>query len=665
MSSNRFTQILILVCCVAFVASCSKGTEAEGEVKQATKLYWFIPDGMRAEPELFDIYKWAEEGRLPNIKKMMDSGVYGFSKPMFPTHTPVNFATLLTGTTPKVHGVADGPMHIEGHTLNKVSVGGFRSQARKIPAVWSVFEDVGKKVLLHSVPGSTPPEIKDGVVIRGRWGGWGADVHAINFETRLKGVQRYKQGRGSRLFFFGPQLTQYLDPVEEKEPKVKLTSFSPILKAELTSWGATAYAYVYDSSDDKKVNYDRVAFSADQENILADIKQGEWSDWSPVQLSWKEQQYASNYKFHIIKLDEDGFFRLRIFYNNLNQFLTQPAEVAKDITDNVSPMVDFVDNFPPQLIYYPEDKQTFLDELHQSFDYHTSVIPHLMKSYSPDVVIHDIYSPNQMLTSRWWLGYIDPTSSRYNDVDEAEREKLWTEVKDMYGRLDSMIGTIMTNADDSTLIVLSSDHGAHILNKWVRINNYLAKKGYLKFTIDKKTGEPNIDWANSKAIYLKMDGVFIHPDGLAGEWKRGSGEEYEKLRDEVAAYLLELKDEDGTKPVSGVWKWEQAEEVLDLPKDRVGDLIVANKAGYGWNEEMSEDLQLFDTPLKTGYKQAIIVDETKAMWTPFMIMGPGVKKGVKLSDAIDHKDQLPTILKALNVENPNQMEGTILEGVLD
>ena len=42
-----------------------------------SKVYWFIPDGMRAEPGLFNIYKWAQEGKLPNIKKMIDGGSYG------------------------------------------------------------------------------------------------------------------------------------------------------------------------------------------------------------------------------------------------------------------------------------------------------------------------------------------------------------------------------------------------------------------------------------------------------------------------------------------------------------------------------------------------------------------------------------------------------------
>ena len=45
---------------------------AKQEKPKATKIYWFIPDGLRADPDIFTIYKWAQEGKLPNIKKMME-----------------------------------------------------------------------------------------------------------------------------------------------------------------------------------------------------------------------------------------------------------------------------------------------------------------------------------------------------------------------------------------------------------------------------------------------------------------------------------------------------------------------------------------------------------------------------------------------------------------
>jgi len=627
------------------------------------KLYWFIPDGMRADPDLFNIFQWAEEGKLPNIKRMMDQGSYGFSIPTFPSHTPTNFATLFTGTLPQKHGVADGPMHIEGRPLNKVSVGGFNSAAKKVEPIWITLENQGKDVFLLSIPGSTPPELEQGTTVRGRWGGWGADFHATNFEDDQG--QRFNQGRGKRLFFFGPELTLYPESTDADEQFAE--SFSKAKWISLEKYGAKIYAYLYDSSNDNKINYDRIAFSHDKEDLIADLKQGEWSAWLPIVLDWKVNDKVVKVdtfvKIKIIKINDDGFYRIRFFYNNLNKHITKPAEIADQLVEGAGPMVDFVDNFPPQLIFYdPEDKETFLEEAEMSFDWHKAATSFILDNYDPDIFISDIYSPNQMLTSRWWMGYIDPSSSRYNSVSDEEREKLWDEVEHMYTKLDDIVGEFLDNSDKNTYFVLSSDHGAVPLDKWVRLNNLFARKGWLKFTVDKVSGEPVIDWDNSKVIYLKMAHVYIHPEGLGGDWTRASGDEYEKLREEVRNSLLEL-DDNGVKPVVVAYDWADAPKFLDLPTDRVGDLVIVNKAGYGWNEEMTSDKNIFDLPLKTGYKQAILADETKGMWTPFIIMGPGVKKGYALENPINSEDQYPTIMTLLNKDFATDVDGIVLNQI--
>ncbi|MBI2134860.1 alkaline phosphatase family protein [Candidatus Woesearchaeota archaeon] len=663
MGIRKLIIVILFLIIILGLNSCQIQPE-ENKFKKPEKLYWFIPDGMRAEPDLFNIYEWAQNGELPNIKKMMDNGAYGYSVPVFPTHTPVNFATLLTGSYPKTHGVADGPMHIEGRPLDKVAIGGFSSTARKVPAIWSTLETDGKKVLVLSTPGSTPPEIGRGIVIRGRWGGWGADIYSVNFESRGNNTQRVKQGRGSRLFFFGPELTKYIDSKPAEEWQNIPSSFSPALEIEMVAWGKKIYGYIYDSTDDSKINYDGIIFSFDKKTVLADLKEQEWSSWHQLFLNWQNLEIESDMMFHPIILDDGGFFRVRVFFSNLNDYITQPSEVSDELVASIGPMIDFVDNFPAQLIYYPEDKKTFLQEMNLSFRWHTAAIPFMMSKYEPDVVIHDVYSPNQMLTSRWWLGYIDPQSARYNKVTEEEREQLMGEVKWMYKQLDNMVGEIMENADENTLIVLSSDHGAAPLDKWVRLNNLFAKEGLLKFEINKETGEPIIDWNNSKVIYLKMDNIYINPNGLAGDYKRASGQEYENLRNKVIDILINLQDENGKKPIATVTKWEDVEKFLDLPKDRVGDLIVANEIGYGWNEEMTENLAVFDTPLETGYKQAVLPDE-KAMWTPFIIMGPGVKKGYEIKGPLEQIHQYPTIMNLLGLEIPEFVDGKPLEEIFD
>ena len=151
-------------------------------------------------------------------------------------------------------------------------------------------------------------------------------------------------------------------------------------------------------------------------------------------------------------------------------------------------MVDFVDYYPPQLSFYPEDKRAFLDEARMSLRWHRDVVGPIYRRYEPDVFLHNVYTPNQMLTSRWWLGYIDPESRRYGDVGDDEREGLMGEVLEMYRGLDEIVGRAVAGAGEQSLIVLSSDHGAAPLDRWVRLNNLFASKGWLHHGVDPATG---------------------------------------------------------------------------------------------------------------------------------------------------------------------------------
>ncbi len=658
---------LIISIPVIFFNSKSKTQVVDSSKKiSGLKLYWFIPDGVRAEPFLFNVYKWADEGKLPNIKKLMDTGSYGYSFPNFPSHTPTNFAALLTGSYPEVNGVDDGPMRAIGKPLDAVAVPGFRSTAKKVDPMWKTLEEAGFKVAILSVPGSTPPEVNKGVVLRGRWGGWGADFQAINFEQKGDSAQRIKQGRGTRLFFFGPQLTEYIPDTVATGWENTPTTYSKAYEVSMLGWGTTVYGYVYDTSNDNNVNYDRVAFSLDKKNILSDIKPGEWGNWSPIILKWKTNDKTidvpTSFKPTVIKLGDGKFFRMRLFYNNLNKFVAFPEDAADKMIASTGPMVDFVDNYPAQLVYYPEDKTTFGQESEMSFDWHTKAVGSLIKDFSPNVVIQDIYSPNQMLTSKWWMGYVDPNGSGYNKISPEDRDKLWGEVQEMYVKLDNIVGEILKNSDKNTMIVFSSDHGAIPLNQSVNLNNLFAQKGWLKFKLDPKTGEPIIDWKGSKVIYLKMAHVYINPNGLNGNYSRASGPAYEKLRDEVISTLQELKDSNNVKPVAEVVKWENAKSYMRLDPERIGDLVIANAPGYGWNEEMSYDLKLFSEPLVSGYKQAIKAEEVPGMWTPFIIAGPGIKKNNFLGDKpFSLINQYPTIMKSLGVASPNFVQGKPLD----
>ncbi len=611
------------------------------------KLYWFIPDGLRTDPHLFTLFAWAEQGKLPNIKKMMDHGAYGYSIPIFPSHTPINYASLLTGVLPRQHGVVDGPIRLFGYPLKTITQSGFSSTTKLVEPLWVTLDRLGITSTLLSVPGSTPPEVFSGQVVRGRWGGWGFEFPSVIFQSSKTHSYQTESA-----------LIKFREPRSPNDWKAQLpASFSLVKEITIEDWQSELSGLMVDTQDDKKIGYDTIYFYSNKQTFLFSLSQGAWSDWFPVSLKYKEshQAISTTAKIKVIKLGPKDFFRIRILYNSLNSSLVFPASLNNILQSQIGPMVDFPDNFPPQLIYYPEDKNTFAEESTMSFEWHQKALGHLLTKKSQDVFIHSIYAPNQMLTSRWWLPAIDPKSTRHRHTQSQHRESALNETLQMYQRVDAMLGEAMSKMDmQESYIVLSSDHGVIPLNFEVRLNNFFLKKGWLKYSYDTKEKTIRIDWQKTKVVYLMMNHIYINPQGLEGPYFPAKGKEYEKLRREVTEALTALQNLKGEHPLQKIIPRENAVEV-GLPPDRVGDLIVVNKAGFNWIEEITEGGEIFSESLKGGYKQAVDPQQ-QGLWTPFIIMGPGIKKNYRIKDPISHLDQYPTILKALGVKPVHETE---------
>lgn len=636
----------VALCLLLLPSLCAAG---------ATKLYWFVPDGLRADPDVIDVFGWAREGKLPNIKRMMDEGAWGYSIPAFPSHTPSNFATLMTGAYPERHGVADGPMRVEGFPLDKPSVNGFASTAKKTPPVWKTLEAAGMRVALLSVPGSTPPELDAGATVRGRWGNWGADFHAINFEAS-DGVASRPAAAASRLFYQGPELTRTALLAPAQGWARTFASKRPARETSLLAYGATMHVLVTGGD----AGYDAVTLSSDKTAALARLaRSGEWTDWLPVTLHWRGQAIDTRARLCLIRLGADGSFKVRWLFDVLNRTIAQPPDAAASLAEGAGPMVDFPDNWPAQLNRLPEEREVLLAEARMALDWHRRAAARLLATDKPDVLIQDTYVPNQMLESRWWLKHVDPAAPAYAATSPEDRAARRAELLSLYQGIDAVLGEAIQSAGPGALIALSSDHGILPIKQEVLLNNLLAREGLLVFSTATAGGDPAVDWARSKAAFLKMIGVYVNPNGLAGPWKRGSGPAYEALRARVAALVAGLKDGD-VAVVEKALPWERAGE-LRLPTDRVPDLVLAMRPGYALTEDMSPDGPVLRDAVQSGYKQAVIADGRPSLWTPFVIMGPGVKKGFRLVEPVRNADQVPTLLTLLGVPVPAAAQGRVIE----
>lgn len=673
LSKITFNSILKILTFVFFLFAIFLANNNTSQVKpKKINVYWFIPDGLRADRGQFNIFKWAENGELPNLRILMARGSYGYSRPVFPGHTPTNFATLLTGVNPDKHGIADGAMRTFGYPLSMVSKGGFSSVAKLVAPIWVELENADYLVSLQSVPGSTPPEIFKGNVIKGRWGGWGVEFPSMILQSSPKNEDPYKKiGNNRRVFTTGPELTVYLNPINTKTG----------IKYTCEIWGQDFTLNV----TKLKTAYNGMSITTSDKKLITNLIAGEWSDWISIPLKYQlknDYQISSpkktdwenvlstieidvKTKFKLISISENGEFRLRILFDSLNEYLTYPAELAGKLQEKIGPMVDFVDNYPPQLVYHPKDKNTFIEEAKLSWRWHQRVVPYLMNDLKSDFIIHSVYNPNQMLTSRWWLPYIDDEGYLSKTIDFKEKQLLWNEVKDMYREMDKVLGEIINNADEDTYIVLSSDHGVIPLTYEVRLNNLFAKKGWLKFNYNSVTKNYEIDWKATKVVFLQMDNIYINPKGLDGPYYPATGKEYNELRSEVIKTIAALKDEKtGKRALAFIWPREKMDEI-NMPKERVGDLVVSPLNGFSWVEDLSEDGIIFTGSLKGGYKQALNPDNIEGLLTPFVIAGPGIKANYKMDQIIKHVDQYATLAKITKIKHPTKpvLDGKIIENI--
>src|SRR5512146_371608 len=98
------------------------------------------------------LYKLIQEGKLPNLKKLMDEGVCAPNALVpLPTITPPNWTCIATGAWPGTHGITDFDAHIPGTELD-LTHKAFDSREVQAEALWTAAERVGKRTIVMNYP---------------------------------------------------------------------------------------------------------------------------------------------------------------------------------------------------------------------------------------------------------------------------------------------------------------------------------------------------------------------------------------------------------------------------------------------------------------------------------------------------------------------------------
>ena len=103
-----------------------------------------------------------EEGRLPNVKKMMDMGSYGILESVLPPVSPVAWSSIITGTNAGKHGIFSWTSMDRKGSHEPVN-----STMRKVSPFWKYLNKEGLKIGVFNIPVNYPAEEINGYIIPG------------------------------------------------------------------------------------------------------------------------------------------------------------------------------------------------------------------------------------------------------------------------------------------------------------------------------------------------------------------------------------------------------------------------------------------------------------------------------------------------------------------
>jgi predicted AlkP superfamily phosphohydrolase/phosphomutase len=592
-------------------------------------------------PIVKSIKKYVEKGVMPNIKRLIEEGVWGENCLVpHPTITPPNWTTIVTGSWIGTHQIVCFNLLEEGQ-LEKTYAAFYKDDC-KAEYIWEAVEKIGKKTILLNYPSTWPDAVKNGIQI----GGAGLSIN----EYRLKGIKEWgiRCDLSADICFTTEELPEaYQIKLKKAEGWKNLPEGKEFKEAEIKiefRWSDYIsrekpwYILLINSGNGfEKVGIYR---KRDWENQVTILEKGKWSEKIYTELETDRGKKKVVFRIKLIDLSPDGK-NIKIYFTPLCSLsgFAFPEGIEKEIEN--------LDGLPIPNSFYTSfhfnwiDIQTLSELIDFQNIYLGECANYLLKNKEWDLFFMHAHCPDHFY--HIFINKIEEDK----EIENAERK--------FYQSLDKMIGRILESIDEEkTFIIITSDHGAVPTSANFRetgfdVNKILEEKGLLFTEIDETTGKKKIIWEKTKAVAKLSCYVYIN---LKSKYPHGIVEdnEYEKIQDEVIKALYDYTDsKTGKKPIAFAFKKQDA-RIIGLYGEKIGDIV------YGVYPEVSGEHGRQITTGEYG------MGSMKGL---FIAKGPGIKKGKIIERTIWLVDIVPTICFAMDLPVPKNCEGAIIYQIFE
>ena len=656
------------------------------------------------------IEKFAAEGIIPNMQRLMDQGMFSEVLSAPQADTPTNWTTIGTGAWPGTHGINSFGFHIEGEAYDQIydmgknlfptvanaSTEYYMNRLSKAEYIWQKAEKAGKKAILINWPGGWPPNVENAVVIDGtgphsspvcRMSNKaifraGSEVETSGSEVNMLPI-REATGWKNMPLSQRPPLETCFDVTNQK-------STETAEEVEQVQKKNSCILYWVLILANKGQTYDTVLIckSKDITETVARLKLGEESSWIPEQFSPTigEMIYANmifrkgftatvkaKFKMSLGSLSPEGksltMERTPIF---ATQGWAYPSHVADEL-------IEVVMEEEKQEVHQKKERElrsqkSPLCQVYESYSAMeeglSSTCRYLTRKYDWDLLCIQMHAPDGINHDE--LNNLCPESPTYH---EAKVQATWDKFRETYRILDRFVGNVVdAAADEDTLTLVISDHGGIPTKKRVALEVFLQKAGLVSFKKNER-GRLVVDLLQSKVIpsinYVTHN-IWVN---LRGRDPNGfvAPEDYERVRTETISLLMGIADpETGEGPISLAIRKEHARD-LGQWGDRLGDIVYFFKEGYSNKftncitgidpNDLPEDgfEPVLEGP-EFGRHHSFLPATTYCGCSVkgiLIMSGPGVKKGYVRSFPLHTVDITPTVCFLAALPYPAQCQGMV------
>jgi predicted AlkP superfamily phosphohydrolase/phosphomutase len=636
--------------------------------------------------------KYMDEGKLPNLKRLAESGTFATLGSTQPSESPTAWSSFATGVNPGKHNIYDflirdfqtylpdfnmirrePPQFLWGLIPTRrprvISTRGGTS-------FWVHAANDGVRSVILTVPVTFPPEeVAGGELLgglplpdlRGTLGTfyyWATDLSSFEEgNTEFGGFLR-------RLLFDGGRAQTVLKGPEN--PVLKQEEAALKEKRKAGGLSDKENARLEELATGKDINLP-VAVRWTEGSGAAEIevqgrkltlKAGEWSPWVP--LTFRINLLLSVHgmtQFYVIRADRE----LQLYASPVNMDPRDPplpiskpdgfsAALAQKI--GLYRTLGWAESADKPLNEGRLDEAAFLYDSDRAMDDREKIILESLKEDNWDLFVAAIETTDRISHMMWRL--IDPKHPMY-DKDLAAR--YGDAIEKVYRRADDLVGRLLARVDKNVIFMVMSDHGFHSFRREVNLNTWLVRNGYMVFhgqSQEKKLQDlfgrgrfwEGVDWTQTRAYAVGLGQIYFNLRGRESQGIVSAGTEYGALQEEIRKKLLTLKDPEGGEPVfrdiyrrDDIYKGEYLQNAPDLQ--------AGFNDGYrvGWQDTLGTiRREVVDDNLKkwSGDHCATATEISGGVFfcnRKITTAGPGIM------------DLAPTILKLLDVPLPPDLDG--------